>query len=115
MASAILTLPEGPPEDCFLACRLKIARGDVSLGLRGFSPPKLLKNRRSARRRMAKLEDRLQDNGAPFPRAREKNRDANSECYFAFLSSFFWLSAAFFAAIWSSSSSLNRTLTIYGL
>ena len=56
MASAILTLPEGPPVDCSFARRLQIGRGDVSLGLRGFSPPKLPKNRRSAHRRMAKLE-----------------------------------------------------------
>ena len=27
MASAILTLPEGPPVDCFFACRLQIGRG----------------------------------------------------------------------------------------
>jgi hypothetical protein len=33
-ASAILTLPEGPPVDCFFVCRLQIGRGDVPLGLR---------------------------------------------------------------------------------
>jgi hypothetical protein len=32
-ASAIRALPEGPPVDCFFACRLQIGRGDVSLGL----------------------------------------------------------------------------------
>ena len=58
MASAILTLPEGPPVDCSFARRLQIGRGDVSLGLRGSTPQQLPKTRRSARRRMAKLEGR---------------------------------------------------------